>query len=97
VTELHCKVRADPEPEITWVFPDGNEIRGAYTQIETLESNVNGLVVKTSIMRLRSTTRNETGLYNCQVNNRFGMVNQSIWLNLHCKCFNYRELINEFY
>ena len=82
---MFCEAEADPDPVITWVFPDGNEIGRAYTQIETLKSNVNGLVVKRSTLKIHTTTKNDIGYYYCLVNNTYGSLNQSILFYLERK------------
>ncbi|XP_066922268.1 hemicentin-1-like isoform X1 [Clytia hemisphaerica] len=81
-SELFCQVRADPEATVEWIFPQVDVIGKGFSLIETLLSNENGLVTKTSTLRIHVLTLNDTGEYVCLVNNTHAQDNRTFSLQV---------------
>lgn len=81
---MECKVNANPKPEITWT-KEGQII----TETSQIKLYVDQLGDAYKIrLELYEPNLEDSGLYKCNIKNKFGELNANLTLNIESKCFN---------
>lgn len=80
---MECKVNANPKPEITWT-KEGQII----TETSQIKLYVDQLGDAYKIrLELYEPNLEDSGLYKCNIKNKFGELNANLTLNIESKCF----------